>query len=260
MQLERALIAAGVGASLWLTTASAEAYRPFDGTDANVADLKEFELELGPVHYYRLANQDFLIAPALVLNLGIFDNTELVIDAQDYLALGTRNPGLPRASLRNDDVLLKHVFREGILQGKTGLSIAAEGGVLTPEVHGASSFGASLSLIGSYAWPCLALHFNEWFQFTRLQRADLFSGVIAEGPQAWQVRPVAEFSYDRDSAGSRSTSLLLGAIWSVRETLALDAGLRGARLDDAYAVEARLGLTWSVSFAKPPVRDGTTPL
>lgn len=38
---------------------AAFAYRPFDGTDADVAKEGEFELELGPVHYFR-QNRDHL--------------------------------------------------------------------------------------------------------------------------------------------------------------------------------------------------------
>ena len=32
----------------------AEAYRPFDGTDAAVAETGEIEIELGPVEYLRV--------------------------------------------------------------------------------------------------------------------------------------------------------------------------------------------------------------
>ena len=249
MKVARWLSLVYLGVTL-LGASRALAYRPFDGTDADVAELREFELELGPTHYYRRAGRDYLIAPALVLNLGVFDDTELVVDAQSYLAVGSRRSGVARVALRNDDVLLKHVFREGCLQGKTGLSIAAEGGALTPELHGSSNFGASLSFIASYAWPWGALHFNEWLQLTRERRLDVFNGVIAEGSRAWAVRPVAELFYDRDSARSQTTSLLLGAIWTARESLAVDLGLRGARMDGGYAAEARLGLTWSLELGK----------
>jgi len=69
-------------AALVLTSArGALAYRPFDGTDADTAELGSFELEMGPVQYYRQGPRNYLITPALVLNLGIFEATELVIDA-----------------------------------------------------------------------------------------------------------------------------------------------------------------------------------
>ncbi len=242
----RPRLAALVAAGLALVPARAEAYRPFDGTDADVAEVGVFELELGPVQYYRLGSQNYLIAPDLVLNLGIVEGTELVIDAEQYVALGPLDSDVPRVSLLGDDVLVKHVFREGTLQGKTGISLAAEGGVLTPEVNGSAGVGASLDVITSYQWSWGTVHWNEWFEFTREHDADLFSGVILEGPHDWTVRPVAEFFYDKDFATDQTASALVGAIWTVSDSLALDAALRGAREEGDYALEVRLGLTWAV--------------
>ena len=222
--------------------------------------VTRFELELGPVHYYRQGSQNFLIAPALVLNFGIFENTELVIDANNYVALGGLLPGTSRDSFLGDDVLVKHTFREGALQGKTGVSIAAEGGVLTPEINGVTNVGASLDVITSYRWGCGTLHWNEWFEFTRDHHADLFTGVIAEGPHEWTVRPVAELFYDQDFTGPSTESLLLGAIWHVRDAFDLDVGVRGARVGEVgptgavaqvNALEVRLGLTWAITMWKP---------
>jgi hypothetical protein len=247
---ERIVVAGLVGGAFVLTPSVSEAYRPFDGTDADVADVDVFELELGPAHYLREGAQNFLIAPAMVLNLGIFDGTELVIDASDYLAVGKLQPGVSRVSLLDDDILMKHLFRAGTLQGKTGVSIAAEGGLLTPEIHGDSGIGGSLDVITSYRWSWGTIHWNEWFEYTREAHADLFTGAILEGPHDWAVRPVAELFYDKDFAADQTASVLLGAIWSVRDSLALDLGLRAARVGDEDVAEARLGLTWSVPVGR----------
>jgi hypothetical protein len=153
-----------------------------------------------------------------------------------------------RVSLRGDDVLMKHVFREGTLQGQTGISVAAEGGVLTPEVNGSPGVGASLDVIASYQWSWGTVHWNEWVEFTREHHMDLFSGVILEGPHDWAVRPVAEFFYDRDFLVDQTASALVGVIWTVGESLAFDAAVRGAREGSDYAFEARLGLTWAIPF------------
>src|ERR1700728_245146 len=67
---------------------AAYAYRPFDGTDGDVAELGAFELELGPTHFYEQGGQKYVLAPATVLNFGIVKDTELVIDFEDYLAVG----------------------------------------------------------------------------------------------------------------------------------------------------------------------------
>jgi hypothetical protein len=235
-----------------LVPVRASAYRPFDGTDADVAELGVFELELGPLNYYRQGRQNFLIVPDLVLNFGVSEGTELVIDADDYVALGALQPGVARESVLGDDVLVKHVFRAGALQGHRGISLAAEGGLLTPEFHGSAGFGASLDVIGSYRWAWGTIHWNEWFEYTREHHADLFTGVIVEGPRDWAVRPVTEVFYDQDFDGAATESVLVGAIWTVRDSLSLDAGLRGAWIGVTYAAEARLGLTWAV-----PIVDHT---
>ncbi len=233
---------------------SAFAYRPFDGTDASVPQLHVFELEIGPVHYYREGQQDYAIAPNLVLNLGILENTELVVDASNYIALGSLEPGVARDSLLGDDILVKHVFREGSYQGKSGVSIAAEGGVLTPEIHGDSAFGASLDVITSYAWPFCAVHWNEWFEYARDQHADLFTGIIVEGSQAWAVRPVTEIFFDEHFGGDQSGSVLVGAIWTASDALAFDVGVRGALVGAERASEVRAGMTWAVSLAPSAAR------
>ncbi len=190
------LLAAGAA----LVSRQAAAYRPFDGTDADVAELGEFELELGPTHWYNQAGQNYAIAPATVLNFGIFENTELVIDFEDFVALGPLD-GRAAVALRNTDVLVKHIFREGILQGKTGLSIAVEAGPLTPEINGTNAFGASANALFSYRWDWGTVHFNEWPSYTREHNLDLFSGVIVEGPHEWVVRPVSEIFVEKEFNG-----------------------------------------------------------
>ena len=207
---------------------------------------------MGPAHYFRKGSQNFLIAPELTLNLGIFKDTEIVIDANDFVALGKLDAGASRVSLLDDDVLVKHTFREGTLQGKTGVSIAAEGGVLTPEINGTPGFGGSLDIITSYRWSWGSAHLNEWFEFTRDHHADLFNGVILEGPNDWHIRPVVELFYDKDSAGDETASALVGAIWMIGESFSIDAGFRGARIGEQCAAEARLGFTWSLRVAAQP--------
>jgi hypothetical protein len=60
------------------------------------------------------------------------------------------------------------------------------------------------------------------------------------------VRPVAELAYERDSGGGRTISALLGLIWRIRDNLAVDVALRGARIDDHAAKELRAGLTFAL--------------
>lgn len=180
-----------------------------------------------------------------MLNLGIFSDTELVVDLQDFVALGALE-GRPRAALLDTDIFVKHVFRDGLLQGKSGFSVAAEAGPLTPEINGTNAFGASANLILSYRWDFGTVHFNEWPQYSRRHNLDLFSGVIVEGPHEWIVRPVAEFFYEKEFNVERTLSGLVGAIWSPRESFVLDLGLRRARIGSENATELRLGFTWAL--------------
>lgn len=235
----------------------ADAYRPFDGTDADVAELGTFELELGPTHYYRQGSQNYLLVPATVLNFGVLEGTEIVIDAQDRLAIGKLGAGVPRFAFADDDVLVKHTFRDGILQGKTGVSIAAEGGLLTPEVNGTDSIGASIDVITSYRWSFGTIHWNEWFELTREHYANLYTGVILEGPFDWRVRPVAELYYDKDWLEGSTESALVGAIWTLKDSFMLDAAVRGARVADQDALEVRLGFTWTLTMWEPKGKSAT---
>jgi hypothetical protein len=242
--------------ALLLCSRRAEAYRPFDGTDADTAELGTFELEMGPVHWYDRAGQNYLIAPDTVLNLGILPSTELVIDFQDFVALGALN-GRPRVALLETDILLKHVFREGILQGKSGLSVAVEAGPLTPEINGTNAFGASADLILSYRWDWGTLHFNEWPEYLRDHNLDVLSGVIIEGPHEWLVRPVSEFFYEKEFHEQQTLSGLVGAIWTPKDSFVLDLAFRRARIGDKNAAELRLGFTWALPVWECTSRDAS---
>jgi len=233
--------------SAWLLFAERDAlaYRPFDGTDADVAENGEFELELGPTHYYREGDHNFLIAPTTVLNLGIAKDTEIVVDFENLVALGALDPDEPRVRTMDTDVLVKHVFREGTLQEKSGLSIAVEAGPLLPDIHGVSAFGASLAVITSYRWSFGSIHWNEWGEYTREHDFSLFTGLILEGPHEWTVRPVAELFVEREFDVETTYSGLVGAIWAVDDAFSLDLGVRGALIEGEPAEEVRLGFTWA---------------
>ena len=58
------------------------AYRPFDATDAAVADVGQLEVELGPVGFRRSDVERTVVAPAYVLNFGFVKNWELVLEGR----------------------------------------------------------------------------------------------------------------------------------------------------------------------------------
>lgn len=223
------------------------AYRPFDSTDADVAHAGEAEIELGPVQWFRQGGKRFLHAPALIANIGFSKDRELVIEGRREVALD-HDPDQPRTALVDDAISIKHVLRRGVLQDEGGVSVATEYGVLLPEVNGQNGTGFSLAGIVSQRWSAGTVHLNAAVARTRDHEDALFLGAILEGPYEWVVRPVAEAFAQRATGGGRIDSLLLGAIWRVRDGLSFDAGVRCAQTSSDTIHEVRLGLTWAFSL------------
>lgn len=248
----RKLVASLVSVAALGFASRVHAYRPFDGTDADVADVGVFELELGPAQFYRRASNKYLIAPATVLNLGVIPNLELVVGFNQVIA---NRPvvGESRVAFRDTDVLLKWLMRAGSMQGAHGISVALEVGPRLPEYHGDQGLGAQANFILSYrAWPG-TLHLNEEVALSRSRELEVFSSVIVEGPDTLTVRPVAEIFVERELNAEQTTySALLGAIWSAAGSLSVDAALRLAREEGAHSLEVRFGFTWAEALWSRP--------
>lgn len=241
--------AAVVLASWWLLASCQEAfaYRPFDGTDAAVADAGEAEVELGPAEYMRQGPDRLLVAPDIRLNFGFTERWEAVLEGNVAHGLSADTRGF---SLAGNGAFLKGVLRDGTLQDKSGPSIATELGVLLPGVHDEPGTGGSVGALISQQWPLLTVHFNIVGNVTRQQHGDLFTGTIIEGPHDWTVRPATEIFYERDFGGIRTTSALIGAIWQISQKLAFDAGVRAARINDRTLRELRAGMTFAFGVSR----------
>jgi len=219
--------------------APASAYRPFDGTDAAVADPGEVEIEFQPAGVISSEEQKTLIAPATVFNFGIVKDWEAVFEGLVQTPLTPSGP----TSLSASGAFLKYVSREGVLQDRPGPSIATEFGVLFPDSIGDTGFGARIDGIVSQRWEWGTVSLNLAGELTRDQKADLFSGVILEGPFKWKVRPVAEFFYEEEFGKAHTISGLIGAIWQVQDNLSFDVAFRHAMVNGAPVNEVRAGLT-----------------
>ncbi len=230
--------------------APALAYRPFDGTDAAVADEGKVEIELQPAGRLRDASGTTLIAPAARFNYGMTESWEAVLEGQIQTPLSPSGP----SNLSAAGVFLKGVLRPGSLQDKMGPSVATEFGVLLPDSNGDSRFGASLAGIVSNRWDWGAIHLNGATALTREHHADLFAGAILEGPSKWTVRPVAEVFYEKEFGRSETVSGLVGLIWKVHDDLSFDVGLRHALTNSRSVNELRAG----VSFGFPVWRPSPT--
>lgn len=235
-------------AATWPLTA--RAYRPFDSTDAAVADRGHMEIELGPLGYLVEGGERALIAPSLVVNWGFVDGWEAVLEGRDVVPVGKTRPQ-QRFRVEDTALSLKGVLHEGSLQEKTGLSVATEASVLLPTLHGDPGVGAECALIASQRWTDLTVHVNGAAALTRAHEPGLFAGMILEGGGAWVVRPVAEVFIETAREAPTIVSGLVGAIWSVREGLSFDSGLRLARAAGVDTTEVRLGLTWAFKVGAP---------
>src|SRR5215469_10791782 len=237
--------AAGTVVSLCALSCGSDAlaYRPFEGTDAAVADPGELETEFGPAEPIRVGAQRLLTSAETVFNLGIAEGWEAVLQGQAVTLL---SPGPMQTSLLGNEFSLKNIVRPGVLQEKDGPSIAVEFGPLLPGVNGEPGTGASWGGIVSNRWGWLTTHFNAAAALTRTRHADAFFGTIFEGPWDWPVRPVAEVFYEREWGVAETVSGLAGAIWQVSDKLAFDIALRNARVNGHTFNELRAGVTFGL--------------
>jgi hypothetical protein len=224
------------------------AYRPFDSTDAAVADVGQLEVELGPAQFRRSDEERTLIAPAYILNYGFAKDWEIVLEGRGEHPIWPAEE--TRSRVVGDNLFLKGVLREGVLQDKSGPSVATEFGALMPGFNDEVGWGASWLGIVSQRWSGGTIHFDLGAAYTRLHRGDLFVGTILEGPYDWKIRPVAEFVYEREFNVVEIYSVLAGAIWKVSDTLAFDIGFREAWFNRQPVSEIRAGLTFAMSPEK----------
>jgi hypothetical protein len=229
----------------------AHAYRPFDGTDADVAELHELELELGPAGYYGVAGQTHDFVAGGVINYGLLPRVELVLQGFDFAPLDAQSG--PNRFI-DTGLFVKVVWREGCLQDQDGPSFATETGPLLPTVNDTKGFGAYAgSILSTCLGESLVVHWNVEAQILpQTFDLDLFGGVILE-PTASpsHVRPVAEFFVEHDFGGGglQTYSGLFGAIWQVGAKFALDAALREAIFvgpNVTPASEVRAGFSWAI--------------
>jgi hypothetical protein len=226
---------------------AARAYRPFDGTDADVAELHTLELEIGPIGYFRMGSVHDLVTGGVV-NYGFARRFELVVQGFDFAGLDGATSTAPY-KLTDTGVFVKAVLREGCLQDKSGPSVATEVGPLLPTVNGANGLGAYAGgIISTCVSRSLIVHWNVEAQILRsTYDLDLFAGAILEPPPSRHVvRPVVELFIERDFGGAQTYSGLVGAIWTVDSKLALDAAMREALIGGQNVSEIRTGFTWVI--------------
>jgi hypothetical protein len=226
--------------ALLLLARPAAAYRPFDSTDAAVADRGEIEIECGPVGYAVEGSDRFIVAPAAIFNFGLPSRWELVVEGKNFLQLDA----VPQAGRQRVDdaaVSVKHVMKGGSLQNQRGASIALEMSLLLATAPGEHRLGSAFTGIVSKEWSGASLHVNEAVVLTHDHSWTTFSGVILEGPSRWRIRPAGELT---GQPADHAFTALAGSILTVSEHLSLDTGFRLAQGRDARGREFRAGFTW----------------
>jgi hypothetical protein len=241
MRLSSTVAILALGAAV-LRSPAVSAYRPFDQTDADVAEYREVEVELGPVGVVRSREALVLVAPALIVNYGIRPRLELVVEGKNEWLL---HPSSQRRWRPQDfAVSLKGLVRRGSLQGEGGLSVAVEPSLLLPgrDQRGA---GAQVGVILSLLGPVGTLHLNVVPGLSRDHNPAGAIGIIAEGPNAWRIRPVAEGLVYGEQGEGRLVSVLLGFIARAGDALSFDGAVRAERAAGTTTLEIRAGLTWA---------------
>lgn len=234
----------GIGTSLLVflyPSALVFAGRPFDGTDPGVVDRGMIEFKLGAFDYRRESNGVNWYAPKIGFNLGIAENWEFIVEGEWERARSAGN-------MAGDDALaigLKHVLREGSLQGNSGFSVATE---LTLErLPGRSAdTGVTVAGIIGNQWDWGALYFNMAAERNPERDEEIFLSVIWEGSSSGSMRPVAELSFAQDFHQSEAMGGLLGLIYEPKAGIAIDFAVRRSLGDEGSDTEIRLGATFEL--------------
>jgi hypothetical protein len=221
-------------------------YRPFESTDAAVADVNEVEIELGYLNWERAKGNTTFIFPKAVLNYGLIHNFELVGE------FAVKEPGHGSAALVDAALSVKAVVKEGVLQEKDGVSFAIEAGPLLPSTN-KDEKGVGFEGIGMLSGKLepLTYHVNFGGGVDRAH-ADPFAiwGVIAELSITPKLRLVGEINGESLRRSSPNNSALLGVIWQAPwQNIAFDAGLRRGISHAAPDWMFTTGLTFNFSLS-----------
>jgi hypothetical protein len=226
-----------------LASMHAHAYRPFASTDADVADPRELETELGYFAVEHVGGEDSFIIPQFVFNYGLTSTLE-VIGEFEVEKLPSESAEIVDAA-----VLLKGILRQGVLQDRQGLSFAYEAGALIPST-GTDRFGVEAIGIVSGTFSRFTYHLNFGGGLDRAAGQEFTVwGAILEYPFRPNLRLVGEINGETVKGERPDNSGLLGFIWESPSTgNAFDGGIRWGISSVASDWELTLGWTFSFSI------------
>jgi len=222
------------------------AYRPFIATDAAVADPQDVEIELGYFTVERDQSETAFTIPRVVFNYGLFKNWEAVAE---FAVLRSSGGEL---NLIDPALSVKGVLREGILQEKSGVSIATEVGLLLPSTEKVQRhFGFEATGIASAKLGPFTVHVNAGLGVAR-STGELTGiwGVIGELPIWNGLRLVGEVDGEKPRRESQADSGLIGMIWRPwpSKNIDFDVGVRRT-FTGAPAWQVTMGVTFAFSLS-----------
>ena len=231
------------GAALLVALAAppAHALRPFDGTDAAVAEPQSLETELGPVGYVREADERQLVFPQVAINYGAGSGWEFNLSGRRILSMTEARPA-PAPRYEDFELAVKRVIRRGVMQETKGPSLAAEAVLLLPtSEEKATGFSGALILSEHVRW--IGVHLNAEIERTRAHETARFGGAILEIFDRSSIHPVVELTLEREGEATATKGLLVGGLWQPRERLVMDFGMRMSYAEQ-HDAEVRAGMTF----------------
>ena len=239
------LLSIAAACVLMLPASHAWAYRPFESTDAAVEETNELEVQLGYFVLKRIEGKTIPFIPQVELDYGILGRFEL---EGEFEVEESPDEGI---QLDDPEIEFKGLLREGVLQKKSGPSIALEMGLLLPSTEeeerdlGFKGFG-----ILSERLSFFTCHINLGGGLNREDRNPFaLWGVIGEVAVNPTFRFVGEFNGEHPEGESYDNSGLLGFIWYSKELNSyFDVGVRKGISGEEADWELTTGVTFSFSF------------
>jgi hypothetical protein len=216
---------------------------------------QEVEIELGYFTMERVKGENAFTIPRVVLNYGFLKNWEAV---GEFAVLRSSGGDL---NLIDPALSVKGVLKEGVLQEKSGVSIAAEVGLLLPSTEkDQRHFGFEATGITSAKLGPFTVHVNAGLGVSR-STGDLTGiwGVIGELPIFDGLRLVGEVDGEKPRHESQADSALIGTIWRPwpSRNVSFDAGFRHT-FTGVPAWQVTIGVTFAFSLSSS--ETGPVPL
>jgi len=223
----------------------AHAYRPFDFSDADVAEEHTLEIELAPVEFARRGPDHELRVPALTLNFGLGGGYELGVEGVRNVPIEGEGDEALGPTVFESGASITKLVRGGRLQEKQGPSIAVEGIALFPTREG-PHMGFETNGVISTAGKTGAVHFGVAASRLPTGEDEAGAGLILETHPFHGWRPVVELKAIGTRGEATDKGLLTGVIFQPSDGLAFDFAVNYGESGGERWTELRGGATYQI--------------